>query len=126
MRRRRIEKIPAAVATLSRRVEYLAGRLEEHNGDPKHRQFDRREVGALRTAIDAMNLAQLFQRSESDPVALLEELCDAADIFRQKAGDECEQERAAALGNLLEVQARAKSTVALADAYLDPAPESTS
>ena len=152
MRRRRIEKIPSAVATISRRIEYLDQRLEEHVGNPRHRDFDRREVGALRTSIDAMNLAQLFQRAESDPIALLEELVEAADLLRQcqdKPGtqafvlaqyldrdveelidaadrfrelrpDADEQERAEALGSLLEVRARAQSTVALADAYLDP------
>lgn len=120
MRRRKIEKIPAAIATLSRRAEYLAEKLSEHRGDERHRQFDRRELGALRTAIDAMNLAQLFQRAESDPIALLEELIEAADIFRQNGRDECEETRASALGNLLEVKARAESTIALADAFLDP------
>ncbi|HHH29076.1 MAG TPA: hypothetical protein ENK57_12130 [Polyangiaceae bacterium] len=122
MRRKKIEKIPAAVATLSRRIEYLDRRLGEHHGDPKHREFDRREVGALRTAVESMNLAQLFQRPESDPIALLEELAEAADIYRQVHADSetDEQERAEVLGNLLEVKARALSTVALADAYLDP------
>lgn len=112
MRRRKIEKIPSAVSTLSRRVEYLEGRLDEHHGNPKHREFDRREIGALRTALDAMNLAQLFQRTESDPIALLEDLVDASSDHRDCDDDE-------SLGNLLEVEARAKSTIALADAYLD-------
>ena len=119
MRRRKIEKIPAAVATLSRRIEYLDKRLEEHKGDPKHKEFDRREVGALRTSVDAMNLAQLFQRAESDPIMLLEELVDAVDTYRgcdRTVVDELDEAR----GNLLEVVARVKSTIALADAYLDP------
>ena len=120
MRRRKIEKIPAAVATLSRRIEYLDRRLAEHRGDPKHKDFDRREVGALRTSVDAMNLAQLFQRAESDPIGLLEELVDAVDIFRQCEHVHGSHEVDEVLANLLEVQARVKSTIALADAYLDP------
>ncbi len=120
MRRRKIERIPAAVATLSRRAEYLDGRLAEHQGDDRHRQFDRRELGALRIALDAMNLAQLFQRAESDPIALLEELVDAVDLFRGCDHVEGSHEHDEVRGNLLEVQARVKSTIALADAFLDP------
>lgn len=120
MRRRKIAKIPSAIATLSRRLEYLERRLGEHNGDPKHRDFDRREVVSLTTAIDAMNLAQLFQRPESDPIALLEELLDAVDAFRTCDAEHGTQEHDEVRGNLLEVQARAKSTIALADAFLDP------
>jgi hypothetical protein len=119
-RRRKIEKIPSAVATLSRRAEYLDERLQEHGGEDRHKQFDRREAGALRTAIDAMNLAQLFQRTESDPIALLEELVDAVDIFRHVPDDADDQELDETLANLLEIQARARSTIALADAYLEP------
>lgn len=118
MRRRRIEKIPAAVATLSRRAEYLDDRLEEHRGDEKHRQFDRREVNSLRIAIDSMQLAQLMQRPESDPIALLEELGEAVDLYRDAMREGDDQEMA--LANLLEIQARSKSTIALADAYLEP------
>lgn len=113
MRRRKIEKIPSAVATLSRRLEYLERRLDEQKADRKHREFDQREIGALRTSIDAMNLAQLFQRPESDPIALLEDLTDAIDGYRANAD-------ADGLERLLEVVARAKATVALADAYLTP------
>lgn len=120
MRRRRIEKIPAAVSTLSRRAEYLDERLGEDKNDDRHKQFDRRELKALRIAIEAMNLAQLFQRVESDPIALLEDLLDAVDRYRKVPADADVQQRGEELGNLLEVQARAKSTIALADAYLDP------
>ena len=128
MRRRKIEKIGAATATLSRRAEYLADRLESHRGDEKHRQFDRRELGALRIALDSMQLAQLMQRPESDPIALLEEVDDAVQLFRERHTNEGadgfdEQEKAEALGNLLEVIARCRSTVALADAYLSPGDE---
>ncbi len=133
MRRRKIAKIPSAVSTLSRRVEYLDGRLEERSDElrrrglteseiekDKGRQFDKRESAALHIAIDAMNLAQLFQRVESDPIALLEELVDAVDRFRQCDHVRGSHEHDEVRGNLLEVVARVKSTIALADAFLDP------
>jgi hypothetical protein len=118
MTRRRIEKIPSTIATLGRRADYLHRRLEEHRGPDRDRDFDRRELRSLRAAIQSLEFTKLIQRPESDPLALLEELIDAIDHFRNIRKDADEQERAEELGNLLEVQARAKSTIALADALL--------
>ncbi len=118
MARKRIEKIPSAIATLARRADYLHRRIEAHEGRERDLDFDRRELRALRAGIESLELTKLIQRPESDPLALLEELIDAADRFRRLRKDADEQERAEELGNLLEVQARAKSTIALADALL--------
>lgn len=74
--------VPAAVAVIARRRDYLRDRVTGRGFDERHRSFDEREVRALELALASLELIEMFRREETDPVASLEELCDLLDEER--------------------------------------------